>query len=402
MKSKNMETRKLLALLCANFFIFVGYSQVNKNKLIDNSLKGIIKSVEYQYFLPDEKGELDEWGVVDFEECSSIITIEPAISCSFDKAGNIIASQVFSKNYEMMLYLQYTYDKNNRVTEVVYTDKSYPPHPVVETFTYDKNGNVINEHRELENNNISRNSKKEYDKDNNILKETVLNINKYKKVKDKEEAVYTYDKNKLCLRKDIFINGKKESYITYQYDDKKNLTLQQVFYKNKLKNEYSFTYYSQQEMKSSKYDETYNYWTEGKKGNLKGVKQEIQKKYNEKGILREHYIKKIDINGYLLEKASIGDNNEAEEKYVYTYDSKYNLIKKEFYKGTVVDRWETYSYNEKGLKTQEINYLKDGKIDFYEDKTYKYDEKGNPIEEKAVDKEGEVLYLYRINYTYYK
>lgn len=269
-------------------------------------------------------------------------------------------------------------------------------------YTYDKNGNVINEHRELENNNISRNSKKEYDKDNNILKETVLNINKYKKVKDKEEVVYTYDKNKLCLRKDIFINGKKESYITYQYDDKKNLTLQQVFYKNKLKNEYSFTYYSQQEMKSSKYDETYNYWTEGKKGNLKGVKQEIQKKYNEKGILREHYIKKIDINGYLLEKASIGDNNEAEEKYVYTYDSKYNLIKKEFYKGTVVDRWETYSYNEKGLKTQEINYLKDGKIDFYEDKTYKYDEKGNPIEEKAVDKEGEVLYLYKINYTYYK
>ena len=78
------------------------------------------------------------------------------------------------------------------------------------------------------------------------------------------------------------------------------------------------------------------------------------------------------------------------------------LIKKEFYKGTVVDRWETYSYNEKGLKTQEINYLKDGKIDFYEDKTYKYDEKGNPIEEKAVDKEGEVLYLYKINYTYYK
>lgn len=210
------------------------------------------------------------------------------------------------------------------------------------------------------------------------------------------------NKNKLCLRKDIFINGKKQSYITYQYDDKKNLTLQQVFYKNKLKNEYSFTYYSQQEMKSSKYDETYNYWTEGKKGNLKGVKQEIQKKYNEKGILREHYIKKIDINGYLLEKASIGDNNEAEEKYVYTYDSKYNLIKKEFYKGTVVDRWETYSYNEKGLKTQEINYLKDGKIDFYEDKTYKYDEKGNPIEEKAVDKEGEVLYLYKINYTYYK
>lgn len=158
-----------------------------------------------------------------------------------------------------MLYLQYTYDKNNRVTEVVYTDKSYPPHPVVETFTYDKNRNVINEHRELENNNISRNSKKEYDKDNNILKETVLNINKYKKVKDKEEVVYTYDKNKLCLRKDIFINGKKQSYITYQYDDKKSLTLQQVFYKNKLKNEYSFTYYSQQEMKSSKYDETYNY-----------------------------------------------------------------------------------------------------------------------------------------------
>ena len=34
-----METRNLLVLLCANLFIFVGYSQVNKNKLIEGVQK---------------------------------------------------------------------------------------------------------------------------------------------------------------------------------------------------------------------------------------------------------------------------------------------------------------------------------------------------------------------------
>ncbi|MDO4881208.1 MAG: hypothetical protein Q3983_08000, partial [Capnocytophaga sp.] len=360
------------------------------------------QSVEYQYFLPDENGELDEWGVVYFKECSARITTTPVMSCSFDEDGNIVESQVFDEENEIMLYLQHLYDENNRVKEIIYSDKSFPPHPIIETFAYDKKGNTINQHRELENKEISRDVTKKYDKNNNIIKEIILDVNKNRNIKEKKEIIYAYNSNNLCIKKDILINGKKLSYTIYKYDDSKNLILQQFFYKDKLKNEYSFAYYSNEEIKSSKFDEIYNYSTEYLKGALKGVKQEVQKTYNSDGELEEYYIKKIDINGYWLEKANIDENNNEKEKYVYTYDKKYNLIKKEYYKNNILTHWETYSYNEKGLKTQEISYLKDGKIDFYEDKTYKYDKKGNPIEEKSTNKEGNILYLYKINYTYYE
>ena len=397
---KIRKISKLLVLLLVNFSVFVGYSQINKNRLIDESLKGIIQSVEYQYFLPDEKGELDERGIVYFEDCSSIITIEPVMSCSFDKAGNITESQVFSEKEEMMLYLQHSYDENNRVTRIVYSDKSYPPNPVIETFTYDKRGNMIKQHRELEDKNILRDVIKEYNKNNKIIKEIILDIDKYQDKKRKEEVTYTYNSHNLCIRKDIVID-KNKSYIIYRYDDNKHLILQQAFVGNKLKYEYSFDYYSDEEIKTSKFDEIYNYWTDKLKGMLKGVKQSIEKTYNNEGKLIECIIKNRDINGYLLKKGNMGKNNEEKEKYVYTYDEKYNLIKKEYYKDNSLDHWDTYSFNEKGLKIQEINYLKDGEIDFYEDKTYRYDKKGNPIEEKVTNKEGKVLCLYKINYTYY-
>ena len=131
-------------------------------------------------------------------------------------------------------------------------------------------------------------------------------------------------------------------------------------------------------------------------------------KNNEEALI--YIVEAIKVSGYkpgndvaiALDVAASEFYDKEKEKYVYTYDKKYNLIKKEYYKDNSLDHWDTYSYNEKGLKTQEINYLKDGEIDFYEDKTYKYDKNGNPIEEKVTNKEGKVLCLYKINYTYYE
>jgi len=94
--------------------------------------------------------------------------------------------------------------------------------------------------------------------------------------------------------------------------------------------------------------------------------------------------------GYKLEEnCDVPDAHLYNQKILYKYDSKLNLIEETWYEFGKLSRIYKYRYNEKNLKIERTFQHADGIIDFTD--TYSYDDNSNLIEENHHDNEKDYL-----------
>ncbi len=392
-KIKNL---KKLLFLNLSFAFTTLYSQnddsnlTHNNYLTDNSLKGVIKSVKYERL--NYKGEFEPMSINStYKYLAHFILKYPVSYAVFDKEGRVVENDIYGDYSGKKFKVFYTYNAQNEVAKKEYQSKYYGNH--IETFSYDEKGNLL-EHI------ISPKGKKSFERKELYYYDAKANLVKYVVIKkrtelnDKTTYNFIYDQNNNRIKKIVKGRFKNIGHIDYQYDQNNRLVLEKSYLKNEIDRIREFTYFSEEEIKSSQY-------TDKSVAPEKGLKTEHQKNFSH-GAIYEQTQKVYDVNGLLLEKAIFKEDTETRRtRDLYEYDKNNRVTKKNKYLFDFIG-WSLYTYNEKGYLSERTDYDEKGTVEERLSTTYIYNEKGLPIEEKTVNKEGKIIFHFKITYTYYQ
>ena len=123
--------------------------------------------------------------------------------------------------------------------------------------------------------------------------------------------------------------------------------------------------------------------------------------YNSNGDLDDKCVEEYDTLGKILKESYFYPNAQISGYKVYKYDSKSQLIEiLNFNKEGIYENGQIQKYNDKGLKTEEMNYSsKEGKDkNKGQKKIFKYNSSGHLIEETNLNSDGDTLTV--ITYSY--
>jgi hypothetical protein len=206
-----------------------------------------------------------------------------------------------------------------------------------------------------------------------------------------EDYQLTFNDQRQLIERTNYINGKKDRYSTYEYDNNRQLfkeTLLEANNKIVSVTEYTYNYLGRiAEITTIEYPQS--------RGGANTVARHESYEYNKKGQQIKHIISSDNSKESLTTQFFYGPQdsliytittysyNKNVDKVTYKRDFKHSLIEKINIRNDKQTRRETYSYNDKGLLEQkEVYNGKNKKLLTY---TYKYDQHNYMIEEIAVN-----------------
>ena len=206
-----------------------------------------------------------------------------------------------------------------------------------------------------------------------------------------EDYQLTFNDQRQLIERTNYINGKKDRYSTYEYDNNRQLfkeTLLEANNKIVSVTEYTYNYLGRiAEITTIEYPQS--------RGGANTVVRHESYEYNKKGQQIKHIISSDNSKesrttqffygpqDSLIYTITTYSYNKNVDKVTYKRDFKHSLIEKINIRNDKQTRRETYSYNDKGLLEQkEVYNGKNKKLLTY---TYKYDQHNYMIEEIAVN-----------------
>lgn len=206
-----------------------------------------------------------------------------------------------------------------------------------------------------------------------------------------EDYQLTFNDQRQLIERTNYINGKKDRYSTYEYDNNRQLfkeTLLEANNKIVSVTEYTYNYLGRiAEIITIEYPQS--------RGGANTVVRHESYEYNKKGQQIKHIISSDNSKesrttqffygpqDSLIYTITTYSYNKNVDKVTYKRDFKHSLIEKINIRNDKQTRRETYSYNDKGLLEQkEVYNGKNKKLLTY---TYKYDQHNYMIEEIAVN-----------------
>jgi hypothetical protein len=206
-----------------------------------------------------------------------------------------------------------------------------------------------------------------------------------------EDYQLTFNDQRQLIERTNYINGKKDRYSTYEYDNNRQLfkeTLLEANNKIVSVTEYTYNYLGRiAEITTIEYPQS--------RGGANTVVRHESYEYNKKGQQIKHIISSDNSKesrttqffygpqDSLIYTITTYSYNKNVDKVTYKRDFKHSLIEKINIRNDKQTRRETYSYNDKGLLEQkEVYNGKNKKLLTY---TYEYDQHNYMIEEIAVN-----------------
>lgn len=206
-----------------------------------------------------------------------------------------------------------------------------------------------------------------------------------------EDYQLTFNDQRQLIERTNYINGKKDRYSTYEYDNNRQLfkeTLLEANNKIVSVTEYTYNYLGRiAEITTIEYPQS--------RGGANTVVRHESYEYNKNGQQIKHIISSDNSKesrttqffygpqDSLIYTITTYSYNKNVDKVTYKRDFKHSLIEKINIRNDKQTRRETYSYNDKGLLEQkEVYNGKNKKLLTY---TYKYDQHNYMIEEIAVN-----------------
>lgn len=350
----------------------------NKTLSRDQVFEGFANSEEFNGICADYGVVCGSYKAEDMMRCKKHVvkSVNGVVSedTSYNNQGNITDMKAYSADGNLRYSRTWVYnDKNNNIQSA--EDKEYYADTVVKyKYTYDNNGNVIEEDR-YENEEFKSYVKYEYDNNGNMIKESssipdLINgyfylTNEYNATgKIKEIVIYDADYNPIGKTEYTYdANGNQLSCIEYDKDGKAFDTARYEYNSNGKCTKYSW-FLENSIIFPEGMTEIYEYDSNGNK-----IKETCYSGEEFASQTRYTY----DANGNVLETkdySASGQYNGTMETYEYYSDGTKKSYKQ--YKNNELKSFEEYNSDGKTIKKQSImtdNYLR----------LYEYDDAGRMI-----------------------